>query len=366
MYCKVTRTRWSIFYVLFLALLAAPGASGQQGRGKSQPTTRVSTSLHENISPSLLSTTEGMAVIGAALESRNRGRSRLDCSHLVHAVYERAGFRYAYVSSSDLYAGIEEFQRVAYPQPGDLVVWPGHVGIVVNPSQNTFFSSLRSGIGVESYSAPYWKQRGTPRFYRYAKTEGRGNQESVAETDEPTPTTLDVSMNRSRTLSSIASKAAEINLPGEQAINTTKPKPDEVTQAVLDALSLGPEGLRESDVFKLSQPLTVFSRIDVKSVKIHGDQGQAQIRITMLASVEGGHANLKKRQETETWLLRRRDRKTWEVSLPQDEMFVSQEGSVRILAHQLDRLADSDDSAAGPHQKTELGQMLSLILSDQK
>jgi hypothetical protein len=355
-----------MFYLLIPALLAAPpGVSGQQRRGNSQPG-RVTTSFRENASPSLLSTTEGLAVISAALESRGRGRSKLDCSHLVHAVYERAGFRYAYVSSSDLYAGIDEFQRVAHPQPGDLVVWPGHVGIVVNPSQNTFFSSLRSGIGVESYSAPYWKQRGTPRFYRYTKTEGRGNQESVAETDEPMPATLDVSVNRSRTLSSIESKAVKINLPGEQVINTTKPKPDEVTQAVLDALSLGPEGLRESDVFKLNQPLTVFSRIDVKSVKIHGDQGQAQIRITMLASVEGGHTNLKKRQETETWPLRKRDRTTWEVALPTDEMFVSQEASVRILAHQLDRLADTDHSVADPHQKTELGQMLILILSDQK
>ena len=109
-------------------------------------------------------------MIGAALESRDRAYFKPDCSHLVHTVYEQAGFRYSYVSSSDLYHGVPEFRHVVHPQPGDLVAWPGHVGIVVNPSQKTFFSSLSSGLGVESYSSPYWKGRGTHRFYRYRKT----------------------------------------------------------------------------------------------------------------------------------------------------------------------------------------------------
>lgn len=117
----------------------------------------------------LLNSSEGLSVISAALESRGRAHSKPDCSHLVHAIYDRAGFPYSYVSSSDLYHGVPEFRHIAHPQPGDLVAWPGHVGIVVNPSQNTFFSSLRTGLGVESYSAPYWKERGQRRFYRYVK-----------------------------------------------------------------------------------------------------------------------------------------------------------------------------------------------------
>jgi NlpC/P60 family len=68
----------------------------------------------------------------AALDSSiHRGPQR-DCSHIVHAVYDRAGFHYPYASSSDLYVGTHEFQRVTHPQGGDLVVWRGHVGIVVN------------------------------------------------------------------------------------------------------------------------------------------------------------------------------------------------------------------------------------------
>jgi len=120
-------------------------------------------------SNALLTASEGLSVIGAALESRGRAHSKPDCSHFVHSVYQSAGFPYAYVSSSDLYRGVPEFRRIVHPQPGDLIAWPGHVGIVVNPSQSTFFSSLRSGLGVESYSAPYWKERGQRRFLRYSK-----------------------------------------------------------------------------------------------------------------------------------------------------------------------------------------------------
>jgi hypothetical protein len=90
----------------------------------------------------------------------------------VHAIYERAGFSYSYASSAELYAGAGEFRRVWHPRAGDLVVWPGHVGIVVSPAQHAFYSALSTGRGIDSYDAPYWKGRGRPRFYRYVKRPG--------------------------------------------------------------------------------------------------------------------------------------------------------------------------------------------------
>ena len=119
---------------------------------------------------------DGLAIIAASLDSLRLGAKR-DCSHLVHAIYVRAGFRYSYVRSSDLYAGIDEFQRVPDPQPGDLVVWRGHAGIVVNPAQHIFFSAMRSGLGIDSYEAPYWRRRGEARFYRYIKDKGLTNSQ---------------------------------------------------------------------------------------------------------------------------------------------------------------------------------------------
>jgi len=117
----------------------------------------------------LLSPDDGLDILGAALDTRYRHTGGRDCSHLVHALYERAGFPYPYSNSRELYAGIGQFQAVAQPQPGDLIVWRGHVGIVVSPAKHSFFSALRSGRGVERYDSPYWSRRGRPRFFRYIK-----------------------------------------------------------------------------------------------------------------------------------------------------------------------------------------------------
>jgi hypothetical protein len=107
-------------------------------------------------------------VIAAALDSKVR-EAEPDCSHLVHAIYKQAGFSYPYMPSSDLYAGVEGFERVKKPEPGDLVVWRGHVGIVIKPSRHLFFSVLSTGAGIDDYTAPYWKHRGQLRFYRFVK-----------------------------------------------------------------------------------------------------------------------------------------------------------------------------------------------------
>lgn len=94
--------------------------------------------------------------------------SGLDCSHLVHRIYQRAGFPYDYAPSKDLYDGIDAFRRVYHPLPGDVIVWRGHVGIVVDPHDRSFLSALRSGVKVSDYETNYWKRRGHPRFYRYS------------------------------------------------------------------------------------------------------------------------------------------------------------------------------------------------------
>jgi cell wall-associated NlpC family hydrolase len=133
------------------------------------PAALAQESQRKTTAPRTLTRREGLAIVRAALHSRNHAGSPSDCSHLVHALYERAGFPYDYAPSSDLYSGTDEFHRVATPQPGDLAVWRGHAGIVVNPAEHSFFSVLSSGPGVDSWDSPYWKQRGRPRFFRYVK-----------------------------------------------------------------------------------------------------------------------------------------------------------------------------------------------------
>jgi len=93
--------------------------------------------------------------------------TELDCSHFVQYLYEQAGLYYGYAPSRVLYEGMESFKRVLHPRAGDLIVWRGHVGIVVDPAETTFLSSLRSGVKTSSYESHYWRKRGKPRFLRY-------------------------------------------------------------------------------------------------------------------------------------------------------------------------------------------------------
>jgi cell wall-associated NlpC family hydrolase len=93
--------------------------------------------------------------------------TELDCSHFVQYLYEQAGLYYGYTPSRVLYTGIKGFKRVVHPKAGDLIVWRGHVGIVVDPKETTFLSALSSGVKTSSYQSTYWKRRGRPHFLRY-------------------------------------------------------------------------------------------------------------------------------------------------------------------------------------------------------
>jgi cell wall-associated NlpC family hydrolase len=152
--------------------VAVCGLLAQQGPRQTSLSTTLGDSRggsHGRKPERTLSADDRLAVIAAALDAKPRRSAERDCSHLVHSIYERAGLPYAYADSSDLYAGVEGFQRVTRPQPGDLVVWRGHVGIVIRPSRHVFFSYLSAGPGTDSYQAPYWVSRGRARFYRYVK-----------------------------------------------------------------------------------------------------------------------------------------------------------------------------------------------------
>jgi hypothetical protein len=165
--------------LLLLVCLVSLSAGAQQNQARPDASYRDSDSDQSARDFRPLSLDEGLAVLGAALDSRHDRGFTSDCSHFVHGLYQRAGFSYTYASSTDLYSGIDPFERVNPPQAGDLIVWRGHVGIVISPVRHSFFSLLRSGVGVEHYDSPYWRRRGHPRFFRYVK-EGPGTAPATA------------------------------------------------------------------------------------------------------------------------------------------------------------------------------------------
>ena len=151
--------------------LCGPVVSNAQEPGQNlAETPRIQAHKPSHPSRHTLSRGDRSSVIDVALHSKARHAGR-DCSHLVHSIYQRAGFPYPYADSEDLYDGAKGFLRVTHPEAADLVVWHGHVGIVVRPSQHQFFSLLSTGPGIDDYRSRYWKSRGQPRFYRYLKSD---------------------------------------------------------------------------------------------------------------------------------------------------------------------------------------------------
>jgi len=331
------------------------------------------------LEPRLLTASEGLAILGEALDFRHHANFPSDCSHFVHELYKRAGFPYDYASSADLYAGVDEFRRVTNPQPGDLAVWRGHAGIVVNPAQHSFFSALSSGHGVDSYDSPYWKQRGRPRFFRYVKSSPGGVLSSSIRTASLRPTALsraearealgeDSVSDRSEESASEVGASAKLvekqpkdpTTPLVPIVDSARPKASEVGAAFLDACKGWEESLDGRDLFKLDRPVIVFDHFEARKVHIAGSQGWVEVQMDQLVSLTGSKPEVRKRQR---WPLTRRDDQSWELIPPRNMIYLPQHIAERILVHQLARLTEDSPDNAGPTQeKAELARVLGVLL----
>jgi hypothetical protein len=336
----------------------------------------------------LLSADDGLAILGAALEGRYKAESRSDCSHLVHTIYEKAGFPYKYQRSSDLYAGVEEFHRVTQPQPGDLIVWPGHAGIVVSPTQHTFYSSLRSGFGMQPYDSVYWKGRGRAHFFRYVKvgpqtvlaanrtpalksTGFRGENDADAD-----PSDADSSAAHSyeaktdladRESASDDPDAANVpdpapTLPKTVVVYATRLKADQIDNALREQFQAFADTLETRDLLALEPGVMSFDRLDVQKLQLKGNKGSAQLRVygaVALAST-GGHS----KEHTDLQRLELHHANGgWEVVLPSNAIYLPRSTVVRILAHQLAALTDnSQPPQSGNDQQVQLARWLNVLL----
>jgi hypothetical protein len=364
--------RRCIFVALCLAMASA--ALGQNVRRASAET--------PGLRP--MATTEGRQILATIPMVDAESESETDCSHLVHDVYEQAGFPYDYVSSRELYIGSTNFTRVRAPQAGDLVVWRGHVGIVIDPKEHSFFSSVRSGPDTQFYDSPYWRSRGIARFFRYVTEKplrsGR-TLEATRHADQqplqaasrssenrppsrlpkPAPSPVSNSAPAAETTSS-----ATVETPREIVLQVARknPSPDEVVAAFVEMNQDSGATLRTRSLNSLGKPIIVYREVRVSAMQIKGKRGTALVRIESLGAPPNAQTGAQlgwKEQSLEF----EKTKRGWVMSPIQEAAYVKREVALQVLSARLAELAQNTD--ATPEQEREQKQIirfLNLLVTD--
>jgi hypothetical protein len=321
-----------------------------------------------------LSAPEGKAIVSAALEQDLGSSGAQDCSHVVHQIYVDAGFEYPYASSFDLYAGNENFERVRHPQPGDLIAWPGHVGIVLEPAEHSFYSLVSTGLEAQNYEGPYWKSRGRPRFYRFkvedavtAKAPASSRARNSARPPDPETRIEERSAadapSSHRPMRTSSTIGYDPSVPGVAtpmpvvqrsivvAAKNKQPTKAEVAQGISELSNASGNVLREDDPAKLAEPVVIFERLQVERLELKRDRGWAHLLMDSRATIADGEADYTRRREKVRWELHRTPA-GWQAIAPTDRTYVPQDAAVRNLAAQLARVTEGDATAG--HRETVL------------
>jgi len=342
------------------------------------------------VSPHGLTRREGIKIVGTALEQQEQSGRKPDCSHLTNEVYSLAGYPYPYASSIDLYHGVGSFVRVTKPQPGDLIVWPGHVGIVVDPIGHSFYSSVTSGLRTEFYDAPSWKARGTPRYYRYAAAKPSklvltGSRPAKTAIDSPPgiavkpvegpPEILSESEHANTKIPDFTGSATtgaeppstrgNFEIPASilVAASQAKPTQEEIAGAISELSSATGGILGAGNLSQLRRNLVIYDNLALDRPQINGKHGSAQARIESRVILVGGNVEQVRRHEKIRWDLLRSD-DGWHVVAPKDTLYVPRDVAVRMLASRLASLTQgansSDDDSL--REQTQIVRVLSALL----
>lgn len=314
----------------------------------------------EGAASKLLSRQDGQALADFALLYGPGVRPRPDCSHLVYMLYSRAGLDYPYEDSRNLHRGAPDFARVKSPQPGDLVVWPGHVGIVVSPRHKTFLSSVRSGIITESWTNDYWSARGRPRFFRYvvgpqtdlAVLEGlnkRRDREVATASARPAPPGEGPRVIREQAdpiAPSDGSSDSSQKLPSTIAVIRQRSKPEKADIAVAfrQAGADLARGLSNGEVLDPERPVSIIERMEVKQLKISHDQGFVRLKLVETLTLDHGKTLPGLTIERELALDHRDG--AWQISDPTERLFIPRDKAIEVLESQLQLILEHDSAAS--------------------
>jgi hypothetical protein len=346
----------------------------------------ASTALGQNVRPASaeapgprpIGRTEGRKILATILTVDAKSESETDCSHLVHDVYEQAGFPYDYASSRELYIGSTNFTRVRAPQAGDLVVWRGHVGIVIDPKEHSFFSSVRSGPDTQFYDSPYWRSRGIARFFRYVTEKplrsGRTLEATRHADQQPLPAASRSSENRPPSRlpkpapASASNSAAAAETSSSEAVETPReivlqvarknPSPDEIAAAFVEMNQDSGESLRTRSLNSLGKPIIVYREVHVSAVQIKGKRGTALVRIESLGAPSNMQTDSQLRWKEQS-LEFEKTKRGWVMIPIQEAAYVKREVALQVLSARLAELAQNTD--ATPEQEREQKQIIRLL-----
>lgn len=340
----------------------------------------------------LLSLKEGQAIADGLAWADDEEGLAPDCSHLVHTLYAQAGYSYPYTSSVDLYRGTGQFLRVRSAQPGDLVVWRGHVGIVLNPREHLFFSSVTGGARIQDYRSAYWRTRGFPRFYRYLTKSPLKGSEGVSEAanspsnrppqeqrvlgstenrprEQANVRAVKSSPNKAHTdgvltstarseNSSQASSSLQIPLPTK----AKQPNAADVTSALEAANLEAGETLRASNLEKPERPVIIYRQLQVSGVELKGKRGTAEIQVQTVAALTPERMEPQLGWEDHQLELRH-TKKGWVMTPANQNVYVPRDGAMRLLAARLAALTQSPEKGTGKdREQSDIVRFMNLLI----
>jgi hypothetical protein len=340
----------------------------------------------------LLTRDEGLAIVDAVSDhhrSLRSKRAKPDCSHLVNDIYDLAGFPYSYAKSADLYRGHASFVRVSAPQPGDLIVWRGHVGLVLDPRRHFFYSSLRSGLETEDYNSAYWRRRGTPRFYRYRATsdqtilsarriapgnnlDGNFRTQLVSQSTSDQPRTNGTSRVSLEPLPGSdddspiqhVSSTGEIDpsAPSKVLINigNKKPTAEQVKKAISKTYQSVSQGFTADSLLHSKSPVVIFTQLRVERLEFKGKHGWADVSLDTEATLTSGTLEKASRNDHQRWELQHA-KSGWTTIAPTQNIYVPPAFAVRIFAQQLAQLTDQSASGIAASSGSQEGRLASLL-----
>ena len=301
--------------------------------------------------------TEGHKILAAIPTVDAEAESETDCSHLVHDIYSQAGFSYDYVTSRELYTGSANFVRVRAPQAGDLVVWRGHVGIVINPKEHSFFSFVRSGAETQFYDSPYWRARGSARFLRYVVERPSHAERTVAAAKRKD----DEGMSRSAsTIGAIGPLTVETTRETALQVAGKNPSPDEVMAAFVEMNQNSGEFLLTSSVNSPGRSVVVYRELRVSTVQIKSKRGTAVVRIDSMAA-PWDPQSVSQLGWREQSLELEKTKRGWVMHPVEGVAYVRREVALRVLSARLANV--SQQPVATAEQEREQRQIIRFLNS---